>query len=208
MKTKELIRKLQEADPSGEIECCVGNVDIHFVSREPAYWDGPLQVLTRDETNTKDYNIVGGQYIRSGYKIQIHTLEISDIFDDPNVVINYSMVGEAALIEKYKESDEKSRKKYKEIYLRLEKDLFVRWARKVAATIAGDITKVDRCAALFFDSSLSRNDPLPTEKTEAEKRGECVYDSYNNRRQLQWSNEITVEFDGIDWKFSKKKALK
>jgi len=31
MKVKELIRRLQEADPSGEIEACVDNIDIHFV---------------------------------------------------------------------------------------------------------------------------------------------------------------------------------
>lgn len=28
MKTKILIEKLQKADPSGELECCVQNVDI------------------------------------------------------------------------------------------------------------------------------------------------------------------------------------
>ena len=32
MKIKDLIAALQEADPSGEIECCVGNVDIWYVA--------------------------------------------------------------------------------------------------------------------------------------------------------------------------------
>ena len=78
MKTKELIRQLQDADPSGEIEVCVGNVDIHFVERLEAYYDGTLQVLTRDETR-KGYKIVGGKYKRTGSKINLHTLSISDV---------------------------------------------------------------------------------------------------------------------------------
>lgn len=44
MKTKELIKKLMEADPSGEIECCINNLDIHFVRLDPASYVGALQV--------------------------------------------------------------------------------------------------------------------------------------------------------------------
>jgi hypothetical protein len=77
MKTKELIRLLQEADPSGEIECCVGNEDIYFVACEPAYYDGTLQVLIRDKSK-KDYNIIGAEFRRDGYKIQFHCQSIED----------------------------------------------------------------------------------------------------------------------------------
>ena len=48
MKSKELIRLLQEEDPSGEVEVCVQNFDILGIHTEPAYWDGSLQVLMRD----------------------------------------------------------------------------------------------------------------------------------------------------------------
>ncbi len=75
MKTKELIRQLQEVDPSGEEECSVGNQDIHFVVKEPAYYDGCLQVLQRDETRN-DYNIIGAKVTSEGDKIVIHTLSI------------------------------------------------------------------------------------------------------------------------------------
>lgn len=74
MKTKELIRLLQEEDPSGEVECCIGNEDIHYVSTMPAYWDGRLQILTRD----KFYNITGGKVTSRGNKIKIHPLSIED----------------------------------------------------------------------------------------------------------------------------------
>lgn len=81
MKTKKLIRLLQEADPSGEEEVCVGNVDILAVYKEPAYWDGDLQKLIRDEENTF-YNVIGAEIIRNGFKIQIYTHSIKDAILD------------------------------------------------------------------------------------------------------------------------------
>lgn len=76
MKTRDLIAALREEDPSGELEVAVGNIDIHFVEKEPAYYDGCLQVLKRDEAKTDCYNIVGAEIRGSGAKIVIHTLSI------------------------------------------------------------------------------------------------------------------------------------
>lgn len=59
MKSKELIKQLQEIDPSGEIEVGVGRSDIYFVSKYPAYYDGPNFILTKDLSKT-NYNIIGG----------------------------------------------------------------------------------------------------------------------------------------------------
>ena len=67
MKTKELIRQLQEIDPSGDEECCIGNADIHFVDKLPAYYDGTLQILKRDDEG----NIIGGEFKKYGSKIVI-----------------------------------------------------------------------------------------------------------------------------------------
>lgn len=53
MKTKKLIELLNQCDPSGELEVCLDNIDICSVGREPAYYDGALQVLIR---NDKDDN--------------------------------------------------------------------------------------------------------------------------------------------------------
>lgn len=86
MKTKDLIAALQEADPSGEIECCVGNEDIHFVSKDVAYWDGDLQVLTRDHSKDPYYNIVGARMTHQGFKIQIRSLSIYDCLWDLETV--------------------------------------------------------------------------------------------------------------------------
>jgi len=80
MKTKELIRRLNEADPSGEIECCVGNADIYYVSKEPAYWDGCLQVLKRDpKKEGKQYSIIGAEIHSEGEKICLNTMNFSDV---------------------------------------------------------------------------------------------------------------------------------
>lgn len=67
MKSKTLIEMLQKADPTGNEEVCVGNVDIHFVETMPAYYDGTLQVLERNE-ELECYNIIGAKYRRSGVK--------------------------------------------------------------------------------------------------------------------------------------------
>ena len=90
MKTNELIRQLQLADPGGELEACVDNIDIHFVSREPAYYDGKLEVLIRDPKE-KYYNICGAEFRREGYKIQIQTLSIRDaLWENPDLPITGS----------------------------------------------------------------------------------------------------------------------
>lgn len=94
MKTKELIKQLQLEDPTGEAEVSVGNVDIHFVGSEPAFYDGPLQVLQRNE-KTAGYNITGGKYKRTGVKIVIYPLSFSDaILDNADLPIDYSELNE------------------------------------------------------------------------------------------------------------------
>lgn len=203
MKTKELIRQLMEADPSGEEECCVGNVDIHYVCKDPAYYDGSLQVLLRDETEKQYYNIIGGKYVRTGYKIQIHTLAISDIMDDPDVIMDYSLIGDEAIAQKYKESDQKTLEAHKRIKIDCEWSLFERWAKERAAQIAGDPLDLN-AARYFFDKNIDPSAPLPTEKTQDELDGKCVHDSYNNRRRLQWDKTIEISFSGMDWHFTKK----
>ncbi len=204
MKTKDLIKALQEIDPSGEIECCVGNIDIHFVSLEPAFYDGPLQVLTRDSNEKRYYNIIGGKYVRSGNKIQIHTLSIGDaIGNNTKTVIDYSDLGNEELAKRYKEADEKTVQLNNKIHIDLERDLFVRWARTRGAEIAGDLEEIDSDAAWFFSKNMSPDDPMTWEKTEDEKSGKCFKSSYNDRRWLQWDLEIKIEFNGMDWIFTK-----
>lgn len=90
MKTKDLIAALQAADPSGELEVAVGNTDIHFVDKEPAYYDGCLQVLKRDPKKIDCYNIVGGEFRSNGNKIVIHTLSIKTaLWDNSDLPVTF-----------------------------------------------------------------------------------------------------------------------
>ena len=82
MKTKELIRRLQEADPAGEEECVVGNHDIFFVENLPAYYDGRRQQLVRDPSKAPYYDVVGARITGTGRKVQIHTLSVADALEN------------------------------------------------------------------------------------------------------------------------------
>ena len=89
MKTKALIRLLQEVDPEGETEVCVDNADIHFVERLEAYWDGRLQVLIRNPDEVY-YNVEGVRFISSGEKVRLNLLSFEDVLlNDPEARVEY-----------------------------------------------------------------------------------------------------------------------
>ncbi len=87
MKTKDVIAMLQETDPSGELECVVGNHDIFCAHVEVAYWDGSMQLLVRDKDNPY-YNVIGAIYTSQGDKVQIDTMGIDDaLCNDPDLPV-------------------------------------------------------------------------------------------------------------------------
>jgi hypothetical protein len=89
MKTKRLIELLQKEDPTGEVEVCVGNQDIHCLQYLEAYWDGCLEVLKRDETS-EYYNIIGAKFVSEGVKISITPLSIDDaIMNDVDLPVEF-----------------------------------------------------------------------------------------------------------------------
>jgi hypothetical protein len=81
MKTRELIKQLQEADPTGEIEVCVGNRAIWSVWNNEAYWDGHLHILERKDP-TDVWKPTGYRITNKGRKVQITVLDLPDIFLD------------------------------------------------------------------------------------------------------------------------------
>jgi len=90
MKSKILIEKLKEIDPTGEIEVLVGNCDILTLQLKPMYWDGHGEVFIRDKSK-KGYDVIGLKVCSSGNKIDIQTLSIEDvIWNDPKVKIDLS----------------------------------------------------------------------------------------------------------------------
>lgn len=94
MKTRRLIELLQAADPSGDLDCCVDNLDIFTLSVEPGYYDGHAQQLIRDESNPY-YNVVGARIVGRGQKVLIRTLSIEDaLVDNPDLPVHYETSNE------------------------------------------------------------------------------------------------------------------
>lgn len=183
MKTKELIKRLMEADPTGEVEVCVGNVDIHFVELLPAYYDGPLQVLERDET-CKYYNIIGGKYKRTGSKVKIHTLSISDAISNRlETKVDYSEL-DPHRAESTKKAHDDLREWHRKLENQLEWDYFLKWANEEVAKVTADSEDIEGVARDFFDKNVSPEDPYP--------EGGLKGHSYVSMRQMQWGQKFEV----------------
>lgn len=192
MKTKELIRLLQKEDPSGEIEVCVGNVDISWISMEPAYYDGPQQVLTRNEKGKK----IGGKYCRSGHKIQIHLWGFSElIWDYKDAVIDYSELDEERQ-KSYKENHDKIRDAAKNCDYKLELENFTEWAKEKATLLADDGGIVE-VAKDFFDANITPYDRIPDDIP-------IIMESHDSRRQKQWNRQFEVSYSTEGFKITKK----
>jgi len=200
MKSKEVIRLIRQSDPSGETEVCVGNDDIFFVSREPAYHDGCLRLLVRDKS-IDGYNVTGVRYVESGDKVVIHTLSEDDVLlENPEAPIDYSGLTEPRAT-RYREADERLRQENRGVHREAELGLFLEWARELAHAsfpyISEEIDDVgfSELAEDFFDRNLSYRDPLP--RVVPPKAGEPgTFPSYAERRRKQWDEGVAITWDG------------
>lgn len=197
MKTKDLIAALQDADPSGELECCVGNADIHTVYPEPAYWDGCLQVLIHDKNKAPYYDVVGAKIVGKGTKVVIHPLSISDaIANDHDLPIEYEGVSELKRKD-YEESYMRQRQESIDISNDVERGFFIQWINEKGI----DLTQA---AIDFYNANMKYNDPMPEDimhsKLPKDKDGLEWIPSWKERRERQWEREIEV----IDRKIKKR----
>jgi hypothetical protein len=197
MKTKDLIKELQEADPSGELECCVDNIDIWTVTTEPAYWDGSLQLLVRDPALTgKCYDIIGGKYVRSGHKVVISPRSITDIlWDDDDAVIDYS--GAGAHAERYRKTDEETRQAGRNVELKVEMDAFYRWVKDKTKEIRPDAEDCRHSADYAFEKlGLSPKDPVKDLPPKKDAQGYEWHPSWDERRRAMWDDTLEVYWQG------------
>lgn len=74
MKSKELIALLQKEDPDGDTDVCTGISPVVEVYRSPAYYDGSLERLIRDEQG----KIISAKIVRTGDKIVLRTMGLDD----------------------------------------------------------------------------------------------------------------------------------
>jgi hypothetical protein len=194
MKTKDLIRKLQEEDPSGEEHVCVGNVDIGFISKEPAYYDGAAQVILYNEKG----EIVGGKYKRSGNKIQVHLRRFSDLIWDrkEGFMVDYSELSSDRQ-EAYKENHQKIVKSSKDLDYEIELEYFVKHIKERAEKIMDDDEhEVADVAKAFYDANLNPYIPIPDDIP-------IIGESWLSRKSIQWGREIKVEYMDNELKISK-----
>jgi hypothetical protein len=207
VKTKDLIQELQEADPTGELEVCVNNVDIFTVTVEPAYWDGKLQVLKRDPALKPYYDVVGAKYVTTGSKVVIDPMSITDLlWSEPEVEIDYSDIPEHSR-ERYIESDNKTRQAGRDVEKKVAMDAFYRWVKKQSERIRPGCSEDCRYSAdRFFEKNLTPHDPIAEIPPKQENMGGqmwTVYPSYNERQELMWDNTIQVYWEG-GWGIRKK----
>lgn len=192
MKTKELVKLLMLADPTGEEECCIGNSDIISVERMPAYYDGCLQVLERDKTNP-NYNVIGAKYVGNGIKINIVPYTI---FENENLPITFENISQSK-IEYYQTLIAKHRKTVYTLQEKSERDYFIEhMTKRLVDSEDFDLDEVEQTAREFFNANLSYKDPIPADIVSSNT-------SYIGRRNLQWQREIAVDFVGDKFIFRK-----
>lgn len=195
MKTNDLIKMLQEADPSGELEVVVGNVPIHFIAPEPAYWDGCYRRLIREphESNEIYYDVTGIEFVSQGTKLVIHTLDYDMILlDDCNAQVKYDT---EQTRNKYESVVEKKRKELIDMKQGLESDSFATYVTK---RLNKDTPAIRDAAKKWALDNIRHDAEMPEDidamgKPTAERYGL----SWNSRRELQWNREIGItEEDG------------
>lgn len=184
MKTKELIRQLNEADPSGELECCIGNGDIVYVDVLPSYYDGALQVIERNE----DGHPVSGRRIRTGQKVLLEPMFIRDALESSSFKVEYA---DDADRKRYEHYDEEYRRHHKEIDIRVDRRGFCEWAfrkfQQIRPVPLGWVKRLKKAARDFYDECYAGPDnPLTPVRP-----GRC----YHDMRDEFWEENISVEWD-------------
>jgi hypothetical protein len=120
MKTRELIAALQEADPGGEVDVCVGNAPIYYVEHLPAYYDGPLGQLVQDKSVTHCCNITGYRFTTEGSKVKLVAMALDDcLCDDPELPVDVSSVSNVGSRERIVAHADAYRQKIRDINARL-----------------------------------------------------------------------------------------
>ena len=202
MKTKELIKQLQEADPSGELECCVDNCDIFAVWPEEAYWDGCLQILIRDPAKKPYYDIVGAKVTSKGTKVRIRPMSISDaILDNHDLPIEFDC-GE----QRNKEKAEYYAKEKAES-IQISNDVECGFFQQYMEKKHPGINK-KKVHDFYYETGMSADDPMPEDimhsRLPKDKDGLEWIPSWFERRCKQWDREIEVEVDDGIWTLKKR----
>lgn len=196
MKAKELIRQLQEADPSGELEVCVDNLDINFISTEPAYWDGKQQVIIRDQSNGRG-RVIGAKIASKGSKVQIRTLSIHEaIWANPELPVDYSDLSPEQA-EEFKKRHDEYRQASIDCTYHLELECFTEHVRERLSEITDDLEGVEEACEEFLGKYLDPKQPFPDDLPR-------IGESHISLRNKQWARQVKVlhDINGVRLEFT------
>jgi hypothetical protein len=199
MKSKELIKQLQELDPTGEIEVGCGNHDIWYAERMPAYYDGRFQLLLRDPKLTgKCFDIIGARYVSRGDKIKLVSMGVADVlWDNPDAVVEYPFGEEC-----YRKTDEATRQASRDVELKCDMDFFRAWVAKKTEQIRPGENSGGSADYHYKRLGLSPKDPvkdLPPRKEKLSPKDDKEYEvwpSWNERQEAMWDDTLEVYWKG------------
>lgn len=212
MKSKVLIAKILELDPTGEVECSIGNCDIYYLDRLPAYYDGRLQVLKYDESKAPYYNVIGGEYRSSGSKIALKELSFSDALrNDDKFEIDYSNLhATAESLQRYKEADDAIRKSSTRLHSDIEHEGFIKWGKNQAEStnlhfedLESHLTNFYTNNQEYLDYDNGPHSAIYQGYHKYQKNGQTIYRSINDARELFYGDVVKMDFNGWDWEIVK-----
>jgi hypothetical protein len=184
MKTKELIARLQAADPTGETHCCIGNADIWDVNVEPAFYDGALQVLEFDEDNRP----IRGTRVEQGSKLNLQSISISEaLFSYPDFKVIYASELDRQRYEHYdlERRRQTARIDY-EVDLRDFQDWVFRKIQGIRRVPIGWVERIEKAAKEFYDTTFKSPDEGVTGK---------IGKSWHDCCEEYWEATIDVDWD-------------
>jgi hypothetical protein len=120
MKTKDLIKILQEEDPSGESHVRIGDGNpIFFAGGKPGYWDGPYNYLEKGEDGK--FTWVAST---EGHKVDIYTMDLFDFAErfqgdweemKKHIRVEYTYLDDDERAKSFMKKAEKECKEYKDM---------------------------------------------------------------------------------------------
>lgn len=102
MTTAQLIEALKRADPEGNLVVNIEGALPFCVQTLPAYYDGDLFNLERDE-ELNCYNVTGAIFKRDGLKVEILTMDLRSVLvEQRDLPVKYEGFSEEAKARKEK----------------------------------------------------------------------------------------------------------
>ena len=198
MKTKELIRQLQECDPTGEVEVICDGGDIYTVIPLPAYYDGSLKTLIRDDSLKPYYDVIGMRETREGRKVVLQGMDLQDVcwdIDDPSKLIIEGS-------DEFKESAKKHIKECQDCVLKINMDHFRNYILKRASkNTTFNATKATAFRLASLSEYVSIEDDI--NKFFLCNKDKLINDdilkasnglSNNDCQELYWNNHVIIEY--------------